>query len=66
MASQIGGEELAEMLVEFLGDDELVQLLPDGGIVQLVGLHHAVDRAEDVPLKEVLNLHVASSLTERA
>ena len=41
------------MLVEFPGDDELVQLLPDGGLVQLVGLHDAVDRPEDVSLEEV-------------
>ena len=40
---EIPREELAEVLVEFPGDDELVQLLPDGGIVKLVGLHDAVD-----------------------
>ena len=55
----VGREELAEVLVEFPGDDELVQLLPDGQLVQLVGLHDAVDRPEDVLDKEILDLHVS-------
>ena len=41
---------------------ELVQLLPDGRVVQLVGLDHAVDRSEDVPLKKVFNQHCNSHL----
>ena len=65
-ASQIRREELAEVLVEFPGDDELVQLLPDGGVVQLVGLHDAVDGPEDVPLEEVLDLHVGLDFTAPA
>ena len=54
---RVGREELAEVLVEFLRDDELVEFLPDGRVVQLVGLHDAVDRAEDVTGKEVFDQH---------
>ena len=63
---EIPGDELAEVLVEFLGDDELIQLLPDGGIVKLVGLHDAVDGPEDVSFKEVLDEHVGLRFTEPA
>ena len=59
---EIPGDELAEVLVEFPGDDELIQLLPDGGIVKLVGLHDAVDGPEDVTFKEVLDEHVSLDL----
>ena len=36
------------MLVEFPCGDELIQRLPDGGIVNLVGLYDAVDGSKDV------------------
>ena len=54
---EIPGDELAKVLVEFSRDDKLIQLLPDGGIVKLVGLHDAVDGPEDVSLEEVLDKH---------
>ena len=63
---QIPGDELAEVLVEFPCDDELIQLLPDGGIVKLVGLHDAVDGPEDVTFKEVLDEHFSLDLTAPA
>ena len=63
---EVGGEELAEVPVEFPGDDELVQLLPDGRLVQLVGLHDAVDGPEDVPFEQVLDLHGGLDLTAPA
>ena len=59
---EIPGDELAEVLVEFPCDDELIQLLPDGGIVKLVGLHDAVDGPEDVTFKEILDEHVSLDL----
>jgi len=58
----VSGEETAEVFVEFAGDDEFVQFLPDRGFIQLVCFDHAVDGAEDVPLEEVLNFHKALSL----
>jgi hypothetical protein len=45
--SQVSVEEAAEVFGELLGDDVLVQLLPDAFGVPLVGLDHAVDRAVD-------------------
>ena len=45
---QVGREELAKMPIEFFGDNKLVKFLPDGAVVQLVGLNHAIDRTEDV------------------
>ena len=55
---EIPRDKLAEVLVEFSCDDELVQLLPHGGFVKLVDLHDAVDGPEYVTFKEVLNEHV--------
>ena len=55
---QIPVDELAEMLVEFAGDHELIQLLPDRGIVQLIGLHYPVDGPADIAFKQVFNQHV--------
>ena len=52
-------DELAEMPVQFARDDELVQFLPDGAIVELVGLHDPVDRPENVAFEKVLDKHVS-------
>ena len=54
---QVGAEELAEMDVQLLGDDVLVELLPDGLAVGLVGLDDAVDGAVDLLGEEVLDQH---------
>jgi hypothetical protein len=53
---QIPADEAAQVLVEFAGDDELVQLLPDGVVVELVRLHDAVDGPEDVAVEQVFDL----------
>jgi len=58
---EIGGEEPADVLVEFLRDDELLKLLPHRGRVELIRLHNAVDRPGDVAFEQVLNQHTASS-----
>ncbi len=60
---EIPRNELAEMLVKFSCDDELIQLLPNGGVVELVGLHDAVDGPEDVTFKKVLDEHCRIALT---
>jgi len=46
------------MLVKFPCKDELVEFLPDRAFVQLMRFYHAVDRAEDIFFKQVLNLHI--------
>ena len=51
MASSIGREEFAQVLVQLFGDDELVEFLPDGGLVELVGFDDAVDGPVNVFLK---------------
>jgi hypothetical protein len=45
------------MLVQFAGDDKLVQFLPDGGVVELIGLDDPVDGPMDISLKKVLDQH---------
>jgi hypothetical protein len=54
---QVGVEEAAEVFGELLGDDVLVQLLPDAGGVHLVGLDHAVDRAVDGLEEKLADFH---------
>jgi hypothetical protein len=56
---QIPRDKLAEVLVEFLGHDELIQLLPDRGIIKLIRLYDAIDRPEDVTFKKSLDEHVS-------
>ena len=48
---EIPRDELAEMLVKFSCDDELIQLLPNGRVIKLVSLHDAVDGPKDVTLE---------------
>ena len=55
--SRLSNDELVEVLVEFSGDDKLIQLLPNGGFIELIGLHDAIDGPEDVTFKEVLDKH---------
>ena len=57
-------EELAKVAVEFIGDDELVQFLPDGLFVQLIGFDDAVDGASDVFSEEFSNLHGVFSVDQ--
>jgi len=59
---EVRGEELAEVLVEFLSDDEFIQFLPDRGFVKLVSLHDAIDGPEDVTFKKVLDEHCSLDL----
>ncbi len=53
----VGREEPAKVLVKLPGDHELVEFLPDGGLVQLIRLDDAVDGAADVLLEEFFDLH---------
>jgi hypothetical protein len=36
------------VLIEFFGNDELVEFLPNGGIVELIRFHDPVDRSKDI------------------
>ena len=56
-ALDVGAEELPDVAVELAGDDKLVELLPDGGLVDLVGFDHAVDRSKDVLREQVTDTH---------
>src|SRR5882672_2411364 len=53
------------MQIQFLGDDEFVELLPNGRVVELVRLHNAVNRPEDVSFKEVLDKHYGLDLRDK-
>ena len=54
---QEGIEETAEIFGELLGDDVLVEFLPDAFGVALIGLDDAVDRAVDRLGEEVPDFH---------
>ena len=54
---QIGGQELPEMFIQFFGDHELIQFLPYGTVVQLVGLDHTVDGAKNILFEQTFDLH---------
>ena len=56
-AGSIGTEESLDVAGELAGDHKLIELLPDGGLVGLIGLHDAVDGPEDVFLEEVADGH---------
>jgi hypothetical protein len=45
---QIPINELSEVLVEFLGNNELIEFLPNGGVVELIRFHDTVDRSKDI------------------
>jgi hypothetical protein len=45
---QIPIDELSKVLVEFFGYNELVELLPNGGVVELIRFHDTVDRSKDI------------------
>jgi len=59
-AVEIPLEKLPKVAVELFGNHELVELLPNGGLIELVGLHHTVDRTIDIALEQSLDLHVPS------
>ena len=59
------GDELAEMQVQFLSDDEFVELLPYGRVVKLVRFHDTVDWPEDISFKEVLDKHDSLDLRDQ-
>ena len=50
-------EQRGEVLAQLAGDDVLLELGADGGVVVLGHLDHAVDGAVDVFLEHVLNAH---------
>ena len=54
---QVGADELSEMNVQLLGDDVLVELLPDGLAVGLIHLDDAVDGTVYLLGKEFLDQH---------
>ncbi len=58
---QVGAEEAAAVDVEFLGNDVLVELLPDRRTVGLIGLDDAVDGTVDRLGEKVLNQHHLNS-----
>jgi hypothetical protein len=62
---EIPRHEFAEMQIQFLRDDELVQLLPDRRSIELVCFHDAIDRSEDIALKEVLDKHYSLNLWDQ-
>ena len=53
-------DEVVDVAGQLARDDELVELLPDRGLIELVGLDDAVDGAMDVAFEEVLDLHVCA------
>ena len=61
----IGVKELAEMLVEFLGENILFQFLPYDGIFLLFGFDDAVDGAEQIFCEQILDQHSGFSVTRK-
>lgn len=45
------------MLVQLMGDHELIQLLPHGGIVLLISFNYPVDRALNITVKKFSDGH---------
>ena len=54
---QVGLEKLVNVKAQFLGHHELVQLLPDNGVIELLGFDDTIDGAVDVAGEEFADGH---------
>ncbi len=54
---EIGAEKFEEMLIEFARYDIFVEFLPDGGGRFVINFNYAVNRSENIFLKNVFYLH---------
>ena len=63
---QIAAKKTVEVLVEFAGDNKLVQLLPHGSIILLVGFNDAIDGASNITVKKFTKGHHSQGTSLKA
>ena len=63
---QIAAEKTVEVLVELAGDNKLVQLLPNGGVILLVCFNDAIDGAFNVTVKKFTKGHHSQGTSLKA